>query len=122
VKPADVSKYFSQPAKEEQGTSFDVIGKGSRPPEPRSVERPSTEAKPTALQESNSMLQVSSLLSFTPSAIRCYRLSCFDVYLRDLSAQWTTFFCKCGVSSVLTTICASGSQGDTSVAKGYRGF
>lgn len=75
VKPADVSKYFSQTAKEEQGTSYDLVGKGSRTPELRVVGhqphgKDSTEAKSEvpeakskALEESNGMLQVSSSLS-----------------------------------------------------------
>ncbi|KAG0581543.1 hypothetical protein KC19_4G259800 [Ceratodon purpureus] len=69
VKPADLTKYFPQPAKEEKGVAFDVIGKESRPPEPRSVERPSTEAKPMAREESNILLQVVKETPLMPKAI-----------------------------------------------------
>ena len=78
LKPADVAKYFSQPSKEEQGAPFDLVGKRSQVPESRgknSSERPPTESKPKAFEESSSMLQVSSSF-FYPFFLFFYIFSC----------------------------------------------
>lgn len=117
VKPEQVSKYFPQLAKEEQGHQSD--GKNSEgPPTEAKFEVP--ERKPEALEGSSSVLEVSSYLPFISSVVHFYAF--FGHFFWDFNAKISYISRKGGVSSVLTTMCASGRQGDTSDAKGNRGF